>query len=43
MKLLKEKTRYLDEEVSSGGRVSIESDDQLAVAAMPRLPPFSDL
>jgi len=34
MKLLKEKIRYRYEEVSSGGRVSIESDDRLAVAAI---------
>jgi hypothetical protein len=34
MKLLKEKIRYRYEEVSSGARVSIESDDPLAVAAI---------
>ena len=34
MKLLKEKIRYHYEELSSGARVSIESDDRLAVAAI---------
>lgn len=34
MKLLKDKIRYHYEEISSGARVSIESDDQLAVAAI---------
>ena len=34
MKLLRGKIRYHYEEISSGGRVSIESDDQLAVAAI---------